>query len=102
MQHEHQGVHTVKRHFIPTQINAAQLTNMELRSEALRHKGNPTLEIYRMVIDRSLDHRGKTEEVLYIGDERMALVSWEGRALVCDDVDSAGQALEQVLRDWEG
>jgi hypothetical protein len=54
-----------------------------------------------MKIDRNLQHESKCEEVLYIGDERMALVTWEGMALVCDDVGSAGQALEQVLRDWE-
>jgi len=89
------------RNFIPTPITIAQLTNMELRNEALRQKGNTTTEIYRMYIDRSLQHESKCEEVLYMGDQRVALVTWEGRALVCDHVDSAGQALKQVLCDWE-
>jgi hypothetical protein len=60
----------MERNFIPTQITVVQLTNMELRNEALRHKGNPMLEICRMVIDRSLQHKGKTEEVLFVGAQR--------------------------------
>jgi hypothetical protein len=91
----------MERHFIPKEITVAQLTNMEIRNEPLRQKGNPTLKIYRMKIDRSIKHKGKCEEVLYIGDEHMALVSWEGTALVCDEVDSAEQALGQVLHDWD-
>ena len=38
----------------------------------------------------------------YIGDQRMAVVTWGGRAFVCDDVDSAEHAFEQVFRDIEG
>jgi hypothetical protein len=43
----------------------------------------------------------ETNTIGYIGDEHMALVSWEGTALVCDEVDSAEQALGQVLHDWD-
>ena len=84
----------MERHFIPTPITVERLTNMELRNEALRQRGNTTIEVYRMNIDRSLQHERKREEVLYIGNKHMALVSWEGMALVYDEVDSAGQALE--------
>jgi hypothetical protein len=38
----------------------------------------------------------------YIGDQRMAVVTWGGRAFVCDDVDSAEHAFAQVFRDMEG
>ena len=37
-----------------------------------------------------------------IGDQRMAVVTWGGRAFVCDDVDSAEHAFAQVFRDIEG
>jgi len=55
-----------------------------------------------MTIDCSLEYEKQSEEVLYIGDQRMAVVTWGGRALVCDDVDSAEHAFEQILRDIEG
>jgi hypothetical protein len=32
----------------------------------------------------------------------MAVVTWGGRAVVCDDVDSAEHAFAQVFRDMEG
>ena len=32
----------------------------------------------------------------------MAVVTWGGRAFVCDDVDAAEQAFAQVFRDIEG
>ena len=32
----------------------------------------------------------------------MAVVTWGGRAFVCDDVDSAEHAFAQVFRDMEG
>ena len=32
----------------------------------------------------------------------MVVVTWGGRAFVCDDVDSAEHAFEQVFRDMEG
>jgi hypothetical protein len=54
-----------------------------------------------MTLDRSFQHESKCEEVLYIGNQRTAVVTWEGRALVCDDVDSAEQAFRRVLRYWE-
>ena len=89
------------RNFIPTPITVAQLTNRELRNGALGQAGNTTIETYRMTLDRSLQHESKCEEVLYIGNQRTAVVTWEGRALVCDDVDSAEQAFRRVLRYWE-
>jgi hypothetical protein len=90
------------RPFIQETITLDQLINAELKNEALKYKDNQTLEIYRMTIDRSLEYEKQSEEVLYIGDQRMAVVTWRGRALVCDDVDSAEHAFEQILRDIEG
>ena len=90
------------RPFIQETITLEQLSNAELKNEALQYKDNQTLEIYRMTVDRSLEHETQAEEVLYIGDQRMAVVTWGGRALVCDDVDSAEHAFEQILRDIEG
>jgi hypothetical protein len=90
------------RPFIPETITREQLINAELQDEALQYQENQTLEIYRMTIDRSLAHEKQVEEVLYIGDQRMAVVTWGGRALVCDDVDSAEHAFEQILYDMEG
>jgi hypothetical protein len=55
-----------------------------------------------MTMDRSLEYEKQSEEGLYIGDQRMAVVTWRGRAFVCDDVDSAEHAFEQVLSDIEG
>ena len=66
------------RDFMPTRITVAQLTNVELKNEALSQRGNVTLEAYRMHLDRTLQYASKCEEVLYVGDERRALVSWEG------------------------
>jgi hypothetical protein len=90
------------RPFIQETITLDQLSNAELKNEALKYKDNQTLEIYRMTIDCSLEYEKQSEEVLYIGDQRMAVVTWGGRALVCDDVDSAEHAFEQILRDIEG
>jgi hypothetical protein len=90
------------RPFIPETITRDQLSNAELKDEALQYKENQTLEIYRMTIDRGLEHEQQSEEVLYIGDQRMAVVTWGGSAVVCDDVDSAEHAFEQILRDMEG
>jgi len=83
-------------------ITIEQLINAELKAEALQYKDNQTLEIYRMTMDRSLEYEKQSEEGLYIGDQRMAVVTWRGRAFVCDDVDSAEHAFEQVLSDIEG
>jgi hypothetical protein len=83
-------------------ITIEQLINAELKDEALQYKDNQTLEIYRMTMDRSLEYEKQSEEGLYIGDQRMAVVTWRGRAFVCDDVDSAEHAFEQVLSDIEG
>jgi hypothetical protein len=83
-------------------ITLEQLTNTELKHETVRHKDNPTLEIYRIDVDRSLQYKRKSEEGLYVADERMAVVTWEGRALVFEDIDSAEKAFEQVLKDREG
>ena len=90
------------RPFIPETITIDQLSNAELKDEALQYKENPTLEIYRMTLDRDLASEQQSEEVLYIGDQRLAVVTWGGRALVCDDVASAEHAFEQILRDMEG
>jgi hypothetical protein len=90
------------RPFMQEPITIEQLINAELKAEALQYKDNQTLEIYRMTMDRSLEYEKQSEEGLYIGDQRMAVVTWRGRAFVCDDVDSAEHAFEQVLSDIEG
>ena len=90
------------RPFMQENITLKQLTNTALKHEAVRHKDNPTLEIYRIDVDRSLQYKRKSEEGLYVADERMAVVTWEGRALVFEDIDSAEKAFEQVLKDMEG
>ena len=90
------------RPFMPEPITIDQLSNAELKDEALQYKDNQTLEIYRMTMDRNLGYEKQSEEVLYIGDQRMAVVTWGGRAVVCDDVDSAEHAFAQVFRDREG
>ena len=90
------------RPFMPEPITIEQLINAELKDEALQYKDNQTLEIYRMTMDRNLGYEKQSEEVLYIGDQRMAVVTWGGRAFVCDDVDSAEHAFAQVFRDMEG
>ena len=90
------------RPFISETITLEQLSNAELKDEALQYQENQTLEIYRMTLDRSRAPEKQVEEVLYIGDQRMAVVTWGGRAVVCDDVDSAEHAFEQVFRDREG
>jgi hypothetical protein len=90
------------RPFMQEPITIEQLINAELKDEALQYKDNQTLEIYRMTMDRSLEYEKQSEEGLYIGDQRMAVVTWRGRAFVCDDVDSAEHAFEQVLSDMEG
>jgi hypothetical protein len=90
------------RPFMQEPITIEQLINAELKDEALQYKDNQTLEIYRMTMDRSLEYEKQSEEGLYIGDQRMAVVTWRGRAFVCDDVDSAEHAFEQVLSDIEG
>jgi hypothetical protein len=89
------------RPFRQEPIPIEQLINAELKDEALQYKENPTLELYRMTLDRSRASEQQSEEVLYIGDQRLAVVTWGGRALVCDDVDSAEHAFEQILRDLE-
>jgi hypothetical protein len=90
------------RPFMQEPITIEQLINAGLKDEALQYKDNQTLEIYRMTMDRSLEYEKQSEEGLYIGDQRMAVVTWGGRAVVCDDVDSAEHAFEQVFRDMEG
>jgi hypothetical protein len=90
------------RPFMQEPITIEQLINAELKDEALQYKDNQTLEIYRMTMDRSLEYEKQSEEGLYIGDQRIAVVTWRGRAFVCDDVDSAEHAFEQVLSDIEG
>jgi hypothetical protein len=65
------------RPFITKKITTEELTNIELKNEAVRHKGNLTLKTYRMDVDRELQHKSKCEEVLYVGDQRMAAVTWE-------------------------
>jgi hypothetical protein len=90
------------RPFMQEPITIEQLINAGLKDEALQYKDNQTLEIYRMTMDRSLEYEKQSEEGLYIGDQRMAVVTWRGRAFVCDDVDSAEHAFEQVLSDIEG
>ena len=90
------------RPFMQEPITIEQLINAELKAEALQYKDNQTLEIYRMTMDRSLEYEKQSEEGLYIGDQRMAVVTWRGRAFVCDDVDSAEHAFEQIVRDMEG
>jgi hypothetical protein len=90
------------RPFMPEPITIEELVNAELKDEALQYKDNQTLEIYRMTMDRNLGYEKQSEEVLYIGDQRMAVVTWGGRAVVCDDVDSAEHAFAQVFRDMEG
>ena len=90
------------RPFMTKKITVEELTNIELKNEALRHKGNPTLEIYRMDVDRDLQHKSKCEEVLYVGDQRMAAVAWEETVQLREDVDSAEKAFDQVLREMEG
>jgi hypothetical protein len=92
----------VTRPFMQENITLEQLTNTELKQEAVRHKDNSTLEIYRIDVDRSLQYKRKSEEALYVADERMAVVTWEGRARVFEDIDSAEKAFEQVLKDMEG
>jgi hypothetical protein len=87
---------------MPENITLEELTNTELKQEAVQHKDNPTLEIYRIDVDRSLQYQRKSEEALYVADERMAVVTWEGRALVFEDIDSAEKAFVQVLKDREG
>ena len=90
------------RPFMQEPITIEQLINAELKDEALQYKDNQTLEIYRMTMDRSLEYEKQSEEGLYIGDQRMAVVIWGGRAVVCDDVDSAEHAFAQVFRDMDG
>jgi hypothetical protein len=90
------------RPFRQEPITIDELVNAELQDEALQYQENQTLEIYRMTLDQSLEYEQQSEEVLYIGDQRIAVVTWGGRAFVCDDVDSAEHAFEQILRDMEG
>ena len=90
------------RPFRQEPITIDELVNVELQDEALQYQENQTLEIYRMTLDQSLEYEQQSEEVLYIGDQRIAVVTWRGRAFVCDDVDSAEHAFEQILRDMEG
>jgi hypothetical protein len=90
------------RPFRQEPITIDELVNAELQDEALQYQENQTLEIYRMTLDQSLEYEQQSEEVLYIGDQRIAVVTWRGRAFVCDDVDSAEHAFEQILRDMEG
>jgi hypothetical protein len=90
------------RPFMPEPITIEELVNAELKDEALQYKDNQTLELYRMTLDQRLEYEQQFEEVLYIGDQRMAVVTWRGRAFVCDDVDSAEHAFEQIVRDMEG
>jgi hypothetical protein len=90
------------RPFMPEPITIEELVNAELKDEALQYKENQTLELYRMTLDQRLEYEQQFEEVLYIGDQRMAVVTWGGRAFVCDDVDSAEHAFEHIVRDMEG
>jgi hypothetical protein len=90
------------RPFMPEPITIEELVNAELKDEALQYKDNQTLELYRMTLNQRLEYEQQFEEVLYIGDQRMAVVTWRGRAFVCDDVDSAEHAFEQIVRDMEG
>jgi hypothetical protein len=90
------------RPFRQESITIDELVNAELQDEALQYQENQTLEIYRMTLDQSLEYEQQSEEVLYIGDQRIAVVTWGGRAFVCDDVNSAEHAFEQILRDMEG
>ena len=41
-------------------------------------------------------HEQSTIEVCSIGDQRRAVVTWEGRAFVCDDVDAAEHGFEHI------
>ena len=90
------------RPFMPEPITIEELVNAELKDEALQYKDNQTLELYRMTLNQRLEYEQQFEEVLYISDQRMAVVTWGGRAFVCDDVDSAEHAFEQIVRDMEG
>ena len=90
------------RPFRQEPITIDELVNVELQDEALQYQENQTLEIYRMTLDQSLEYEQQSEEVLYIGDQRIAVVTWRGRAFVCDDVDSAEHAFEQIVCDMEG
>ncbi len=85
------------RLFMKDPITIRELTNLELKVEALRQRDNLTLELYRITVDR-----GGQEEALYVGDERMAIVTWEGSAYLCEDIGSAGEALDHVLAEIEG
>jgi len=60
---------------MPEPITIEELVNAELKDEALQYKDNQTLELYRMTLDQRLEYAQQFEEVLYIGDQRMAVVT---------------------------
>jgi hypothetical protein len=67
-----------------------------------RNAVNTGVPCPKVPMHRKLGYEQQSEEVLYIGDQRMAVVTWGGRAFVCDDVDSAEHAFEHIVRDMEG
>jgi hypothetical protein len=74
-----------------------ELTSIGLKNEARKYIGNPTLETYRMTVDRE----PAPGEVLYAGDRRMAAVAWKGMVYLREEVGSANEAFEQVLDETE-
>jgi hypothetical protein len=86
----------MKRWIIQDPITIRELTNLALKAEALRQRDNHTFALYKMTVDRT------REEALYVGNERIAIVTWEGKAHRCENVDSAVEAMEHVLDKKQG
>ena len=77
--------------FVMYEIPIAQLSSTDLRKEASKNAGNPTLEAYSVVIDGE----AQRAEVLYFGDRDIAGVAWGADANWLEHVDSAEQACQQ-------